>query len=101
MKTIDFKHFKVWRDMGAEKPVELDARREVANYLLSSLGGVEGMDLSLRVYRSDGPLELEDAHFELIRGAMSRPLDRGGVIAAMYYSLLRNAGLYPQEPADQ
>lgn len=93
MKTIDFKHFRVWRDLGADTPVELDVRREVSNYLLSSLGGVEGMDLALAIFRAEEPLELDDERFERLRRTMARPMEQGGVAAFMYLSLLRNAGV--------
>ncbi len=91
MKRIDFSKFKLYYDLGADDRVRVvDWRKELGNYLLARLGGVEGVDLALRVYKSEGPVELSDEEFERMKALFARPLDEGGVVAAYYYSFLKN-----------
>ena len=64
MKRIDFSKFKLYYDLGDDRLVRIvDWRKELGNYLLARLGGVEGVDLALRVYKSDGPVELSDDEY--------------------------------------
>lgn len=95
MKRIDFSKFRLYYDLGSASVKVVDWRKELGNYLLSRLGGVEGVDLALRVYRTDGPADLSDEEFERLKGLLGLPLEQGGVVAAYYYSFLKNAEEQP------
>lgn len=97
MKQIDFGKFRLYCDLGSDHCQTIDWRKELGNYLLARMGGVEGMDLALRVYQSDGPVELSDAEFERIKMLMGAAPEEGGVRAAYYYSFLKNG----QEPKEK
>ena len=91
MKRIDFSKFKLYYDLGDDRLVRIvDWRKELGNYLLARLGGVDGVDLALRVYKSDGPVELSDDEYEGLKTILGRPIEQGGVVAAYYYSFLKN-----------
>lgn len=91
MKRIDFSKFTLYYDLGDENSTQIvDWRKELGNYLLARLGGVEGVDLALRIYKSDGPLELSDDEFERLKTILGRPLEQGGAVAAYYFSFLKN-----------
>lgn len=91
MKTIDFKNFKLFYGLDDTSFQIIDWRKDFANYLLARMGGIEGMDLALRIHRSDGPVELSEAEFETIKAITGRKVEDGGVVSAYYYSLLKNA----------
>ena len=89
--TIDFKNFKLFYGLDDTSFQIIDWRKDFANYLLARMGGIEGMDLALRIHRSDGPVELSEAEFETIKAITGRKVEDGGVVSAYYYSLLKNA----------
>ena len=77
MKRIDFSKFKLYYDLGDDRLVRIvDWRKELGNYLLARLGG---------------PVELSDDEYEGLKTILGRPVEQGGVIAAYYYSFLKNA----------
>ena len=72
MKRIDFSKFKLYYDLGDDRLVRIvDWRKELGNYL--------------------GPVELSDDEYEGLKTILGRPVEQGGVIAAYYYSFLKNA----------
>ena len=76
MKRIDFSKFKLYYDLGDDRLVRIvDWRKELGNYLLARLG----------------PVELSDDEYEGLKTILGRPVEQGGVIAAYYYSFLKNA----------
>lgn len=89
--TIDFKNFKLFYGLDDTSFQIIDWRKDFANYLLARMGGIEGMDLALRIHRSDGPVELSETEFETIKAITGRKVEDGGVVSAYYYSLLKNA----------
>lgn len=91
MITINFKEFKVYYDLSSDRTQIIDWRKELGNYLLARLGGVEGVDLAMRIYRSDASIELTDEEYETLKNLFAQKLEQGGVVAAYYYSFLKNA----------
>ena len=89
--TIDFKNFKLFYGLDDTSFQIIDWRKDFANYLLARMGGIEGMDLALRIHRSDGQVEISDEEFEAIKAITGRKMEDGGIISAYYYSLLKNA----------
>ena len=95
--TIDFKNFKLFYGLDASAFQIVDWRKDFANYLLARMGGIEGMDLALRIHRSDGPIELSDEEYEAIKANCGRKMEDGGILSAYYYSLCRAAGEYGKD----
>ncbi len=89
--TIDFKNFKLFYGLDDTSFQIIDWRKDFANYLLSRMGGIEGVDLALRVHRSDGPVEFSDEEFGAIKAVAGRKLEEGGIVSAYFYSLCNNA----------
>lgn len=67
MKKIDFKHFKQFVDITHEKSVTIDARKDLADFLYKSVNGVAALDLAMRIYKSDGEMELSEDDVTLLR----------------------------------
>lgn len=67
MKNIDFKRFKIFTDITREKTSLMDVRTPLADTLYKNANGIVAHDLALRIYRSDGEIELEDSDVRLLR----------------------------------
>lgn len=67
MKNIDFKRFKIFTDITREKTSLMDVRKPLADTLYKNANGIVAHDLALRIYRSDGEIELEDSDVRLLR----------------------------------
>lgn len=67
MKKIDFKQFKTFTDITREKTALADVRKPLADTLYKTANGIAAHDLALRIYRSDGEIELEDSDVQLLR----------------------------------
>lgn len=89
--TIDFKNFKLFYGLDDTSFQIIDWRKDFANYLLARMGGIEGVDLALRIHRSDGPVEFSDEEFRAIKAVAGRKLEEGGIVSAYFYSLCNNA----------
>lgn len=66
MKKIDFRHFKVFTDISQEHTVEQDFHKDVADTIYKNMNGIAAHDLALRIYRADGPVELNDDDLKLL-----------------------------------
>lgn len=67
MKNIDFKQFKFFTDITREKTSLVDVRKPLADTLYKNANGIVAHDLALRIYRSNGEIELEDSDVRLLR----------------------------------
>jgi len=67
MSKIDFQHFKVFTDITKEKTVEQDLRRVLADSVYKNMNGIAAHDLALRIYRSEGSIDLTDEDVNLLR----------------------------------
>ena len=67
MKNIDFKRFKIFTDITREKTSLMDVRKPLADTLYKNANGIAAHDLAMRIYRSDGEIELEDSDVRLLR----------------------------------
>ena len=66
MRKINFKKMKFWTGIDHSKIIEQDVRLDLGN-LIYKFGDIRGMDLALRIYKSEGEIELNDmeyAHLE-------------------------------------
>ena len=66
MKKINFKQFKTFTDITREKTSLVDVRKPLADALYKTANGIAAHDLALRIYRSDGEVELEDSDVQLL-----------------------------------
>ncbi len=66
MKTINFKNFKMFDDISKETSSIVDARKDVADNIYKSTNGIAALDLSLKIYKSTGTIELSDEEFALL-----------------------------------
>jgi len=67
MKTIDFRHFKMFTDIAQENVIEQDLHKDFADLLYKNVNGIVAHDLALRIYRSEKPVELSDDEIALLR----------------------------------
>lgn len=68
MEKIDFKQFKFFTDITREEISLVDVRKPLADTLYKNANGIVAHDLALRIYRSNGEIELEDSDVRLLRG---------------------------------
>ena len=69
---IDFKHFKQFVDITHEKSAEIDARKNFADYLYKSVNGVAALELAMRIYKSDGEMDLSEEDMAILRPFIER-----------------------------
>lgn len=67
MKTIDFKHFRVFTDITQKETVEADASFQFADMLYKKSDGIVAHDLALRIYRAEGPVKLRDEEQDALK----------------------------------
>nr|DAX74660.1 MAG TPA: hypothetical protein [Caudoviricetes sp.] len=67
MEKIDFKQFKFFTDITREEISLVDVRKPLADTLYKNANGIVAHDLALRIYRSNGEIELEDSDVRLLR----------------------------------
>lgn len=67
MEKIDFKQFKFFTDITREETSLVDVRKPLADTLYKNANGIVAHDLALRIYRSNGEIELEDSDVRLLR----------------------------------
>ena len=70
---INFKEFRMFVDITQENTRVVDVRREFADIIYKSVNGVVAHDLALRIYRSQGEIEVNPEEF----GIMSQIAESG------------------------
>ena len=60
MKTLDFRHFKIFTDISQQRTVETDMATDFADALYKNANGIVAHDPALRIYREKGPVELTE-----------------------------------------
>lgn len=70
---INFKEFRMFVDITQENTRVVDVRREFADIIYKSVNGVVAHDLALRIYRSEGEIEVNPEEF----GIMSQIAESG------------------------
>jgi hypothetical protein len=63
MKKIDFKNFRMFKDIEQKDTVLVDARRDFADLIYRGMNGIVAHDLALRIYRSEGEVEMNAEEF--------------------------------------
>ena len=71
MKKINFKEFKIYLDITHEKSETTDVRRTLGDIIYKSGSGVAGLDLAMRVFKSEGDMELSEEDLGAIEGVIN------------------------------
>lgn len=58
--TINFKEFRLFTDITQTETVVVDSRKELADLMYKNLNGIVAHDLALRIFRSEGEMELNE-----------------------------------------
>lgn len=66
MKSIDFLHFKAYTDITQSTSIETDVRLTFADMLYKNMNGVMAHDIAMRIYKSNGPIVLNETELELV-----------------------------------
>lgn len=64
---IDFTKFRLYTRIPRKEIRSFDVREELANSLYLAGRGIRMHDLAMRIFHSDGPVELDDADVRLLR----------------------------------
>lgn len=71
MKKINFKEFKIYLDITHEKSDTADVRRTLGDLIYKAGSGIAGLDLAMRVFKSEGDMELSEDDLEALRGVIN------------------------------
>lgn len=66
MKTINFKEFKMFTDIRQEDTLIIDFSVDVADLIYKNSNGVMAHDIAMRIYKSEGAVQFNDAEFEFL-----------------------------------
>lgn len=69
--TINFQNFKSFTDITQTTTTEVDIRRDFADLMYKNLNGIEAHDLALRIYRSEGDMDVSEGDIALIKALAS------------------------------
>lgn len=67
MKKINFSALQIAESIKKDKFVEKDIREELANAMYQNARGIGYMALAMKIYKSDGEVELDDKEFKLLK----------------------------------
>lgn len=66
MKKINFKEIEIFTDISKTKTFTGDGREEFANLLYTRCDGIAAHSLALKIYESQGMIEISEAEESLI-----------------------------------
>lgn len=69
---INFQNFMSFTDISQTSTIEVDIRKDFADLMYKNMNGIEAHDLALRIYRSEGDMEVSDSDVSLIKGLASK-----------------------------
>lgn len=67
MAKINFKEFKLYTSIAQTEKRTFDVREALSNGMYMTMQGIRAHDLALRIFRSDGDVEISDEDLTLIR----------------------------------
>lgn len=67
MKTIDFRHFKMFTNISQTDTQETDISMEFADTIYKNANGIVAHDLALRIYRATEPLALTEEELAFLK----------------------------------
>lgn len=66
MKKINFKEIEIFTDISRSKTFTGDGREEFANLLYTGCNGIAAHALALKIYQSEGAVEITEAEETII-----------------------------------
>lgn len=69
MKKINFKELSVYTGISKKEKVTGDARESFANVIYMHLSGIRAKNLALKIFNSEGEIELADEDVAIVRMA--------------------------------
>ena len=67
MKKINFTALQVATNIKKDEYIKRDVREELANAMYQNARGIGYMALAMKIYKSDGEVELDDKEFKLLK----------------------------------
>lgn len=74
MKKVDFKNFPIRMNLGSDEVRIVDTRESIGNAVYHNAAGVRGLDLAMKIYKSDGVIELDDGEWDLLMNIANQTL---------------------------
>ena len=67
MKKINFKEFQIQENLFSDTKTLVDLREGFSNVVYKNSQGIKGLDLALKIYKSDGEIESNDDELQIIK----------------------------------
>lgn len=67
MKKINFKEFQIQENLFSDTKTIVDLREGFSNVVYKNSQGIKGLDLALKIYKSDGEIEFNDDELQIIK----------------------------------
>ena len=67
MKKINFKEFQIQENLFSDTKTLVDLREGFRNVVYKNSQGIKGLDLALKIYKSDGEIEFNDDELQIIK----------------------------------
>ena len=67
MKKINFKEFQIQENLFSDTKTLVDIREGFSNVVYKNSQGIKGLDLALKIYKSDGETEFNDDELQIIK----------------------------------
>ena len=67
MKKINFKEFQIQENLFSDAKTLVDLREGFSNVVYKNSQGIKGLDLALKIYKSDGEIEFNDDELQIIK----------------------------------
>lgn len=67
MKKINFKEFQIQENLFSNTKTLVDLREGFSNVVYKNSQGIKGLDLALKIYKSDGETEFNDDELQTIK----------------------------------
>ena len=67
MKKINFKEFQIQENLFSDTKTLVDVREGFSNVVYKNSQGIKGLDLALKIYKSDGETEFNDDELQIIK----------------------------------
>lgn len=67
MKKINFKEFQIQENLFSDTKTLVDLREGFSNVVYKNSQGIKGLDLALKIYKSDGEIEFNNDELQIIK----------------------------------
>ena len=67
MKKTNFKEFQIQENLFSDTKTLVDLREGFSNVVYKNSQGIKGLDLALKIYKSDGEIEFNDDELQIIK----------------------------------